>query len=108
MSISAGDLTERVNLVRDVIGRVKGVESRTPEVYASVWASVRFLSGREQWKAQQVSSTANVEVTIRYRADVLASDHIEWNGYRLEIKGEPTVDVAGRESVVLMCEARRA
>lgn len=107
--LNAGDLRERVVHMRIPISRIQGVETRGAAVeVGTYWASVRFVSGRERLQAQQVQSTANVEVRLRWEAGqaVRATDYFEWNGYRLEVRGEP-IPAQDRSEVVVMCEAKR-
>lgn len=87
MATDPGKRRYRVQLERDHHGeRVKGAEVRTPEVYATVWASVVYLGGNELWKAKQVNAEVNVRVNIRYRTDVLAAHRVIYKGKSLEIK----------------------
>lgn len=105
--MDAGTLTERVSIIRDVLSYDHGAETRHPEAVATVWAAIRFLGGRELVRGQQLGSTANVEVTIRYRSDVRTSDRLTWGDWTMEIR-DVIPDVAARESLTLRCEAKRA
>jgi len=106
MGLSAGDMPHRVTIVRDSVTRTDGAEARVRGEVATVWARVEFLSGSEAWKAQQNNATVNAKVTMRYRTDLKASDRIEWNGWRFEIKGL-IPDEVRRAGLVLMCEGKK-
>lgn len=102
--LTAGELTNKIDLERDVVSRLRGVESRAPQTYASgVWAKAEPLSGREYWNSQQVASEISWKFTIRYRADVLVSDRVVFGGKKYEIKAVQP-DTAHRDSVILMCK----
>lgn len=105
--LNAGDLRERVVHKREVATRVKGAEQRNTEQVGAYWAAVRFINTRERLNSQQMQSTANVELRMHYRTNILASDYFEWSGYRLEVRGEPMPD-QDRSGVTVMCEAKRA
>lgn len=101
--MDAGTLTARIALIRDAVFRNAGVETKTPQTYAQVWASVVYLSGSEAFRAQQVNASVNVRVTIRYREDVLPSHRVLYKGKLLEIKAV-IPDEVGRDLVVLECK----
>lgn len=103
IAIDAGDLHDRVQIERDTITRVKGVEVRTPFIYATRWANVDFLSGSEIWKAQQVNPDVNVRITMRYCTDLLPSDRIIHDGKKLEIKSI-TPEQQRKTQIVLECK----
>jgi SPP1 family predicted phage head-tail adaptor len=98
----SGRLRYRVDLQRDHVTRDHGTEVRTPETYATVWASVTYLGGSELWKAQQVNPLVNVRVVMRYRSDVLAAHRVIYAGKTLEIKAV-IPDEAHRASLTLDC-----
>lgn len=83
----AGDLDQRIELQR--LTRMPdggGGYSEEWTTYATPWASVRPMSGRERYHAQQTQASANYRVTIRYRADVQDADRILWRGRVLNIR----------------------
>ena len=85
--MNAGQLDQRIELqrlTRTDDGYGGYVETWT--TYASVWANVRPLSGRERYQAQQTQANANYRITIRYRSDVLDADRIVWRGQALNIR----------------------
>lgn len=102
MRLNPGVLNRRVDLERDRITHVAGAEQKVTEVYATVWASVVYLSGNEAWKAHQIDATVNVRVEIRYRTDVIAAHRVIYRGKRLEIKSV-IPDEERREFVQLEC-----
>lgn len=104
--LDAGELPHRVRIIRDTIMHTHGAETRSPQVIATVWACVDFLSGNEAWKAQQVNATANVRVTMRYRNDLLNSDVMEYRDWRMEIR-EVIPEETTKTELVMMCEGKR-
>lgn len=105
--VSPGELPHFVRVVRDAVERVDGAGVRTAETVGQYWARIEFLAGNEAWKAQQINASANCKVTMRYRRNLRAADRIEWHGWRIEVVGEPIPDEVTRQSLVLMCEAKR-
>jgi len=75
--LAAGRLDRRVTLQTSAIGRdTLGGPTQTWATLAVVWATVRPLSGKETVTAQQVQSQASVAVTLRYRADIAATQRV--------------------------------
>lgn len=102
--ISAGRLDQRVQLQR----RTAGVDERGQATlawatYATEWAEVAPVRGRDFVRAAQPQATFDCTVLLRYRADVLATDRVLWGSQPLEIVGEP-VNVRGAGvALELMC-----
>ncbi len=100
-----GTLDQRVTIQR---------ETRTADTYggaalawvevATVWASVRPLSGRERADFGKVEAPANYRFTIRRRADVTDAMRITWNGasYNIRFVSDP-----GPRSLYMAIEAER-
>lgn len=61
---------------RDAFGGISG----TPSVLASVWASVKWVSGRASHDAGKDTSISEVEFTIRYLATVNTTKRVLYNG----------------------------
>ena len=70
---------------------------------ATVWASIRHLSGVEAIKADAVTSTVRASIRIRYRAGVNAGMRVVHNLTAYNITAVMP-DVGGREFVDLVCE----
>ena len=82
-----GELNQRITIER---------KTRTPDggggytetwtETAEVWALVRPMSGQERSHAQQAQTRANYLIVVRSGLDVLETDRIVWQGYRLNIR----------------------
>jgi SPP1 family predicted phage head-tail adaptor len=71
--------------------------------YATVWASVEPLQGRELEHAQQISAEVTHRVTIRYNAAVTPEHRVLYGTRILEI--EAVINPEERnEYLVLMCK----
>jgi len=81
-----------------------GYATQTYTTYASVWAYIRTLSGRERLGAQQVNATLSHEITIYYRSDVQPDDRIVWDGRYFDIKDVRNVDERNIEIRMLAVE----
>ena len=70
--------------------------------FATVWARVEPLTGREQFIAQQIQSETNYRVEIRYRAGVVATMRVLFGGRTFEVVS--VLNVGERNSDLhLMC-----
>lgn len=99
--ITAGELRHRMTIQAPVETRSAAGDSVPAwTTIATVWASVRAISGREFWAGSQVYAEASMEVRIRYRADVRSSWRLAWD----ERTGTRYLDILG----VLDPDGRRA
>lgn len=62
----------------------QGVQSYTD--LATVWANVRYLTGRELLLAQQTTPNAQVKFQIRYRSDIDETSRIVHDGATYDIQ----------------------
>jgi SPP1 family predicted phage head-tail adaptor len=75
--MDAGKLDGRILLShRTLTQNDFGEEIATYTKYAIVWAYVRDTSGSKRFAAQQFFEETVTEITIRWRGDVLATDHV--------------------------------
>jgi SPP1 family predicted phage head-tail adaptor len=82
--INAGDLNVPGRLERDAVASQSGaVVSKTPEIYARLWAEVKPISGREAVQAQQLGSEVAWRVRIRWRNDVEPSHRFIYGAVRV-------------------------
>ena len=85
--INAGDLTDRIVIeqaseTRNAVGEV----TLSWSTFATVWADVQALSGREAERYGQIVGFTGHKVTIRQLAGVKPSMRVMYNGSRtLEI-----------------------
>lgn len=59
---------------------------------ATVWADVRFMTGKEMLGAGAEVSTKPASIRIRARADVTAAWRVRYLGEEFELKAPPTPD----------------
>lgn len=85
--MDAGKLDQRVTL-QSVSSTTDagGGRVETWATVATLWASVRPMSGRERLQADQLESPANYRVTIRRRTDLTTDKRILWKGKPLNIR----------------------
>ena len=92
----AGSLRDRVGIQRRTTSRdAAGAVLIAWETYATVWAAVEPLSGREAVAMKEVHASANVRVTLRWRKDLRAQDRLLFVTRVFEING--ITDVGGRQ-----------
>jgi SPP1 family predicted phage head-tail adaptor len=74
-----GDLKRRIYLQQPSLAKnVYGEEAITWVTYATVWAQIEPLSGRELLLAQQVNSEISARITIRYNNHIATSHRISY------------------------------
>ena len=85
----------------------QGGHAKTWATYATVWAYVTPVSGRETLAAAQVTASYATAVVIWYRADVSVQDRIVVEGRTLQI--ESLQDPDGRKDELrLLCSEVQA
>jgi SPP1 family predicted phage head-tail adaptor len=92
--LNAGDLRERISILRRSITVRSGITTETWEVLCTVWAKAEPLSGRAYFQAAAVNRENSIRFTIRYRADVTAEMTVGWRGVEYGI--ESVVNPGGR------------
>lgn len=82
-----GPLRDRVVIqVNTTSSDSQGGRSSSWGTLATVWASVKALSGAEVLAAQAVSSQVRYEVEIQYRTDVTPAMRLSWTPYSATAK----------------------
>ena len=100
--MQAGQLDQRVTLQsRSVVTDANGQDTITWVDVATVWAQCQALRGREFFAAAQVQQEQTVKVRIRYRADVVQTMRLVWQGRAHDITG--VVPVGRKEMLEIMC-----
>lgn len=80
-----------------------GAASKATTLLANCWADVNESGGSENWADQNVLTTYDAVVTIRYRDDLAESMQIDHQGKTFEIKA--IIDPYGiKEQLKLMCK----
>lgn len=101
--MNPGLLRHRVQLQAAVEARVssKVNPQKTYATYATVYAAIEPMSGREFWNARQVDADVTGKVTIRFRTDVSAGHKIVYGTRTLEV-ASPPMDMDGRRRYLQM------
>ena len=81
-----------------------GAEVETWEDFASTWASVEPLIGREYLAAKQVSAEVTHKIRMRYMPGVLPTMTIVWGDREFEIVSVLNVEERGREILIMATE----
>lgn len=94
-----GRLRHVVNLERVVVTTNDwGQQVETWAAYATVWAGIEPLFGREYVAAQQETGHVMVRIILRYRSDVLMTDRVTHGGKIYALVAPPiNPDLRGRE-----------
>lgn len=103
--MDSGFLRHRVELqARTLTQNATGEAVETFTTYATTWASVRPLTGRERFTAAQFAAEVTHEIGIRFRATrPKAQDRILFKGrvFRIDYA---MVDDERRESIKMLCK----
>lgn len=70
---------------------------------ARPWASIKPLSGRELWMAQQVQADVTIAVRMRFRRGVDATMELDLGGRRLRIVAVLNLEERNR-TLELLCQ----
>jgi SPP1 family predicted phage head-tail adaptor len=82
-----GDLSERVTFESYAeTADGMGGQAVAWSTFATVWAKVRPISGRERAQAGGLEAPANYEFTIRRRADLTESMRLTWRGETYNVR----------------------
>lgn len=106
--MNAGEFNRRVTLgvMSDGIDPETGRDTGSvfkPSV--TVWARIRYVRGKEYFRAAAVHAERTVTFTIRYRPDVTTKTVIEYDGVRYDVRA--INDQAEKhEILILQCEER--
>lgn len=85
--MESGDLNQRIVIQRKTQTRLpSGGFTEAWASFATVWAKVRPMSGRERYQADQVEAPANYRFTVQRRTDYDESMRIVWGGGTFNIR----------------------
>lgn len=101
-----GQLRHRVTIqtateTRDAIGGVIAA----PSTFATVWASVEALQGREYLAAQQVNAEVDHRIRIRYLAGVTPKMRVAFGARLFDVQAVLNPDGRNRELHLMAQEA---
>lgn len=89
--MQAGKLRHRITIESpaDTQGATFGEAKLTWSTFASVWAAVEPIGGKELLRADHVAGGLTHRVSLRYIAGVTAKMRINFNGRHLNIAAPP-------------------
>lgn len=100
-----GDLRQRITIQQLGSGQdTDGSPNGTWTDFATVWAEVKPLSGREKLAAQQVEAEVTHAVTIRYCAGVVPKMKILFGAREFNIRNVLNTDEQNVEMRILATE----
>ena len=83
-----------------------GQQTEVWTTYATVWAQIKPLAGRELETAKQISEKIDYEIRIRYNATV-TSEHRAYFGTRIfEITSVINIDERNKETLLYCTEIK--
>lgn len=99
----AGDLRHRIVIQSNTPTRNdSGEPIESWSTWATVWAAVEPLSGREYFNAHQVTSEVDTRIRLRHVAGLTAQMRVSWEGRIYQIQAVIRRDERQRE-IHLMC-----
>lgn len=86
--IAAGKLRHRIDLVvpSNVQDASGGISLDNNVVFATVWASIEAMSGRDQLAAGTFASTTTHKITMRWMAGVTARMQVWFQGRQFQVQ----------------------
>src|SRR6266852_5251210 len=102
--MNIGQMRYRVNLLRPSTVRDTFGGKTSPVAFATTWASVEALQGKELYKAQQMVAEVSHRVTIRYQPGVLAKDLVDFKGRIFSVESVINVEERNRFLQLLCLE----
>jgi SPP1 family predicted phage head-tail adaptor len=72
--------------------------------FATVWAHIEPLKGKETLQGEQISTDLFLRITIRYLSGLTAKMRISWNSRTFDIKSISNLDERNREMELLCVE----
>lgn len=101
----AGSLDKKITIQKlgDAVDGFGGIIEGGYQDFATVWASINPVTGKEVFLSNTDFSTVSHKIKIRYLAGVDASMRIVWNDRVFEIKYFINYQEANRE-IEFLCE----
>lgn len=100
-----GPLRHRITVEQATVSRDSyGGEVETWGVFATVWASVSPLIGREYIAAKQVSASVTHKIRMRYLAGMTPKMRISWDNRLFDVESILDVDERHAEMVIMATE----
>ena len=92
--IEAGKLRHRIQLVQPTLVQDAsgGIEEDQASIFATVWASIEALAGRELYAAQQKVSDVTHKITIRYMTGITAKLNVRFGNREFQIQAVENPD----------------
>lgn len=100
--LRSGSMDRRIELQAKTVTRDDiGEEQETWTTFATVWANVQGLRGKEFFAAAEMQDAVDLRIRIRYRDDVTRDQRIVFEGQSLDIAS--LVETGRREGLEIMC-----
>jgi len=107
--MKAGSLRHRVIIQQLATGQDSaGAITETWSDFATVFAAVEPLSGREYWQAQQVAAETSIRVRVRYLAGIVPTMRVLYGSRILQILSIVDPEERHREIQFMCRETREA
>jgi SPP1 family predicted phage head-tail adaptor len=105
--IAAGRLRHRILIVQPTLAQDAsgGTQEDQANTFATVWASIEALSGRELYAAQQKVSQVTHKITIRWWPGVKANMNVQFEDREFQIESVENPDEQ-KKMLVLLCMER--
>jgi SPP1 family predicted phage head-tail adaptor len=105
-SIRAGELRHRIQIVKPSLAQdtAGGWQIDKNNLFATVWASVEALTGRELYSAQQKVSEVTHKITIRWLAGVKSKMNIWFDNRQFQIENVQNPDERHKKLELLCIE----
>lgn len=85
--MQAGELREKIIIQSSTETRTgSGAVTNTWGTFATLWAAVEPMTGREFFQVDQLSAERTIKFVVRYKAGITAKMRISWNSRTFDIR----------------------
>ena len=92
-----------IERVAETVDSVRDIKSSWT-TFATVWAEVRSLNGREYWESRQVNSEITGKIKIRYLSGITTKMRIKFGSRIFDIEAILNTEERNREMILLVKE----
>lgn len=101
----AGPLRNRIIIQTTTESQsTSGYNVNTWSTFATVWASIEPLNGKEYFDSQQVNAEENTRFRIRYLQNITTKMRVSWNSRIYDIRSIININEINKEMVLMAVE----
>lgn len=102
--MKAGKLRHRITIQNYTITNTQGEVAKTWATFATVWASIEPMKGREFFESAIEESEITAKITIRYKSDVKPQMRVVYGSIIYEIVSVIHTGLREKEMILMVKE----